>query len=287
MELGTVVAILALVAIVGIGVWFVAIAVVALAYGRFYHDAAERDGRARYFRPGVRACWLGPLLRWVFRFELDERAQAEKPVGPEPALFVCRPHGLLTVSAWLTFLLDGYAQPHRRVLLAVHSYWFVVPGVRELALLLGCIDVSRDSIVEALAHGFSVAVMPGGIREMGPPVVPQPATPGVVRIAEEFQVPLVPVLFTGEPDLFWYCDPEPRPVAAARSCCIRRCRLPLPLPCFPRCCWRRPRLRAVFGTTLWAFAAWRSEAALAVRLKKEEERLLQECHNAEADGERE
>lgn len=272
MELGLFVGFVALFVVLWISIGTVLWPVSVLFYGSYYYDKGESDGRARYFRPAARKTFLGPTLQWLFRFRLE--TEGAQPIPPGPVIFACRPHGILSVSVWLTFLLEGYRPPpHRRVLLAVHSFWFTVPGVRELALLFGCIDVGYESIVNALAHGFSVAVLPGGIREMGPPVVPLPEKPGIVKIAEELHVPIVPVFFAGEPGLFWLWHTEPQVIGECRACCIRCCRLPFPLLCFPRCCWHRPRLATVFGRALVAHSPLDGTEPLAVRLKKAEERL--------------
>lgn len=218
-----------------------------IVYGYWYWDGSESDGKARRFVPSVRRTWIGPFLRWCLRHEIVQ--DPLRPVPPGPVLFVCRPHGILVVSAWLTFLTTNALSSRRPVLLAIHSIVFSLPLCRELALLLGCIDVSRDSIEAALAHGYSVAVLPGGVREMGPPVVPLPRVPGICKVAAEYAVPIIPVFFKGEEELFAVWAYEPFFLRWVRGWCIRHLRLPFPLFWLPRF-WRRHTLRTHVGKAL-------------------------------------
>lgn len=254
---------------IGVTAWVTMVA--TLAYGRFYYDKAECDGTARYYWPAARSTFVGALLRRLLRHELVE---APSSLPPGPVLFACRPHGIFVVSAWLTFLLGAYERPPRpRVLLAIHSVIFAIPGLREFALMLGCIDVSRASIEAALARGYSVAVLPGGVKEMGPSVVPLPDEPGIVKLAQDYDVPLVPVWFGGEVALFWVWHGEPRWVAAARALCITRWRIPFPLFWCPRF-WRVPRLRTIMGDPVAAGGA-NGNTPLHVSLKENEAALRQ------------
>jgi hypothetical protein len=133
-------------------------------------------------------------------------------------------------------------------LLAVHSIIFKLPLLRELALALGCIDVGRESILAALAHGHRVAVLPGGVREVAG--MPEPEGPsGLVRLAHEYAIPLVPVHFGGEADLCWVWAGEPAWLRALREWLIRKTRAPFPLFFVPRV-WRRPQLKTVIGEAL-------------------------------------
>jgi 1-acyl-sn-glycerol-3-phosphate acyltransferase len=216
-----------------------------LFHGYWYWNGAEANGKAADFRQGLRR-WLGS----VAPHHTIQRRPPDSALPPGPVLFACRPHGILVVSAWLSFLTGRMdRRAHRPTLLAVHSILFSLPGLRELALALGCIDVGRESIERALSAGYSVALLPGGVREMAN--LPMPKHPGIVRLAFDDQVPLVPVYFGGEDKLCWVWPSaqEPRVLQWLREVCIRRLRLPFPLPFFPRF-WDLPRLVTVVGEAL-------------------------------------
>jgi 1-acyl-sn-glycerol-3-phosphate acyltransferase len=216
----------------------------ALFYGWWYWSRAESIGTAPAYWPAARR-WANTILPYhTFRLP-------ETPLPPGPLLYACRPHGILVVSAWLTFLtgrMDSSRPGQKPTLLAVHSIIFKLPVLRELALALGCIDVGRESILAALAQGYRVAVLPGGVREMaGMPESSDP--PGIVRLAHEYKVPLVAVYFGGEAELCWVWAGEPAWLKHLREWLIRKTRAPFPLFFVPRV-WRWPRLVTVVGEAL-------------------------------------
>jgi 2-acylglycerol O-acyltransferase 2 len=145
-------------------------AAAALLYAPSYYDGAERTGAraSRWFR----RLRFWRALRWWTGFE----ARWPDP-GPDglggiagPAVVAVHPHGFLPVSAAIAFALVGAPGPvipglARDPLLAVTSLLFLAPGVRELALWSGCVDASRDVLLELLRAGRVVVLAPGGIRE--------------------------------------------------------------------------------------------------------------------------
>jgi len=212
----------------------------ALFYGWWYWSRAECVGTAPAYWPAARH-WADFLLPH------HTVKLPEAPLPPGPLLFACRPHGILVVSAWLTFLtgrLDARRPGPKPTLLAVHSILFKIPLLRELALALGCIDVGRESILAALSHGYRVAVLPGGVREMAG-MVENPGPTGLEKLAAEYGVPLVQVHFGGEADLCWVWTGEPRWLKNLREWLIRKTRAPFPLFFVPRV-WRWPRLETTF-----------------------------------------
>jgi hypothetical protein len=283
MEL-TVIAALVVAALVSlIGASFVVGFLVATLYDLYSRDGSERRGDGRRFHPWLRNArpfrWLKALLAY-------ELKKYETPPPAGPVLYACRPHGMLAVSAWLTFL-DGTmdrrlgnprATDTRPVLLAVHSVLFSLPLVRDLALALGCIDVSRESIEAALAHGYSVAVLPGGVREMGAPLaaLPQSELPGVVKVAWDYDMPLVPVYFGGEAQLCWVWKNEPRVVKWLRAQSFRWTRLFFPLPFCVRF-WCLPALRTVMGAALRPSECAGSANELGTALREAENRLKKQA----------
>ncbi len=222
---------------------------VTLWYGKHYWRGQEKQYKPNYIWTGARGSWFWRVLRkW-----LNHHVSYPKELVPSgPVIYICRPHGVFAVSAWLTVLsgeLDRDILVHdtrylhmkrHHVLLAVHSYWFLLPGIRELALALGFIDASRESILYALEQRFSVAVLPGGVKEMGPPLLPIPDEPGILRLAQERKVPVVATYLRGEEDLFWVWHGEWRWIKAMRRVSYDWIGLFFPLIFCPRF-WNWPK----------------------------------------------
>lgn len=206
--------ILFLLGIIGlVGTLALVLSVAALVYAEHYaHSGEESHYTGRFLKTSWRHGWVWHALQHWFQHSYT-------PIQPfllsdGPVLFVCQPHGVLALSAALTFLSGAADRPRSRVLVAVHSlYWRIplpyghsisFPGVRNLMLALGCIDRSRESIEYALGQGFSVAVLPGGVLEMGPPLLPLKRPLGILTLAWELgEIPIVPVIHQGEEDLCW------------------------------------------------------------------------------------
>lgn len=86
----------------------------------------------------------------------------------------------------------------------VASVLFRIPIVREILLLLGCIDASKSNAVAALRQGSSLVVLPGGIPEMilaeeGKELMYLAKRKGFVKLAIEENVKaIVPIICIGE-----------------------------------------------------------------------------------------
>ena len=231
---------------------------------------APRDGLAGWFVPRSRQL---RAVHWLRRKLAHQLTLPPASLPPGPVLYACRPHGVLATSACLTFLTGAAdRRAHKPTLLAVHSAIFNVPVMREVALAFGCIDVSRDSIEAALCNGFSVAVLPGGVREMGAPLLPMPELPGVVKLAHAYNVPLVPVHFGGEQELCWVWKNEPLLIRWMRLQTYAWIGLYFPLVFCPRV-WNMPTLHTRMGPAFENPHAMGSAADLGTALKRAEQAL--------------
>ena len=94
----------------------------------------------------------------------------------KPVVFAGHPHGLFAIGSLLmvglpegerrgTTRTKPVADMWRRVVPCVHRHVFAVPFLRDLALLLGAVDVTRDNMTRML-ESRSIYVAPGGCREM-------------------------------------------------------------------------------------------------------------------------
>ena len=185
----------ALFASFGVGIGFCMGFLVSLAYGSYYYDRSERDGRRNW--PALRGSSLWAPVRGYFSFQtvgLEEKLEDRS----RPVIYACRPHGLFAFSCLLAFAVN----PKSRVRCGVHRLIFWVPLLSDLAVWLGAFDVTKENIEGMLERGESVALVPGGAREMIPGVDPR-SHRGFLRIAHEKGAPVVCVHFEGEQELFW------------------------------------------------------------------------------------
>ena len=151
------------------------------------------------------------------------------------ALFICFPHGLLGHSWLLHFCYQISTWPHPipRPFLAVHSIFFRIPFLKDVAELFHCIEAKEDIIASYLKKGHSVAILVGGVQEMlyngsQPIKLIVKKRKGYIRIAKSCQVPIVPMFTVGENELFpnetWW------PWKTLSDLVFKWTHIPLPLP---------------------------------------------------------
>lgn len=96
---------------------------------------------------------LGRVFRHFYKFKV----QGSLPSGP--VVYAHHPHGMLSMSAALLYLTEV---PNVR--LAVHQFFFIVPGLRDLCQWMGLTNIGPETGL-FLSRGTSVAIVPGGVRE--------------------------------------------------------------------------------------------------------------------------
>ncbi len=187
-------------------------------YLPLYLDRRERRGSA--FKPRV-ACWPGWRFVWrrVFRMPLAEVRLHDAAAFGSPGaqrIYGSHPHGVASLHHMGMMMCppvckEGASfeavcpQAGRHELAA--SVLFRLPGLRERALAVGCIDASRGVVDRALRAGKSIGLMVGGEQEQllsrrGRHVVYVNARKGIVKMALRHGVPLVPCYCFGESELY-------------------------------------------------------------------------------------
>ncbi len=146
---------------------------------------------------------IGRNIRETFFLKGIENLEDKKAY-----LFLAHPHGLFSMAPFFHWgiQLGGWSS-EKPVKIAIHSIFFKIPFVRELMEANHCIEVNEDEIRTTLESGTSVVVLTGGVQEISqtePGVLKLvlKKRQGVIRIAKELHVPIVPVLTFGENELF-------------------------------------------------------------------------------------
>ena len=126
-----------------------------------------------------------------------------------PALYLCHPHGLLSITWFLHFCLRVTSWPSTKIpKVAISSIFFRFPIIKELAESNNAIPAGEEAIIEALQKGDSVAVLLGGVDELyhsledGPMKLVLEKRKGYARIARKTGVPLIPLITFGEERVF-------------------------------------------------------------------------------------
>jgi len=119
----------------------------------------------------VRRWWLWRRLRERLHYEvIDENGDRPEISPTEQLVFAVAPHGPLCFSMMLTWVFDNpdspLVQKNREVIPMVSSQVLWVPVLGLLARLCGCQDISRDNFQTQLGRYKSIAMAPGGAREI-------------------------------------------------------------------------------------------------------------------------
>jgi len=152
------------------------------------------------------------MLVWkdIFDYEFVGEPLPDKE---QPCIYALAPHGVFTASTIMGFALNGdmvHVKP------AASSILFTLPILKEFAGLGGAIRANRKDIIAALQCRDSVAICPGGIREL-PGLDPDRVKAGngfvqregFIKIAKATNVSVVPVWVDGEEELYdvWHWSP--------------------------------------------------------------------------------
>jgi 1-acyl-sn-glycerol-3-phosphate acyltransferase len=128
---------------------------------------------------------------------------------------VCaHPHGMLPLGFCANLVACSYdkgdasslsALANARVAVASFAFW--IPGLREFYHALGCIDASKASLKCALDKGSTVIVCPGGASEAlhtdpDEDVALLSGRTGFIRLAFEHGASVVPAYTFGEADIW-------------------------------------------------------------------------------------
>lgn len=232
----------------------------------------------------------------------EEYDYARNAANGAQFLFATHPHGLMSLDHFLLFtdsvgFLSRVAPLPRRDLGATAV--FLTPLLREVCLWLGTVDASSSTARRVLERGYSMQLYPGGLQEQvgtdhSHPMVVARDRMGFLKLALQYDVPVVPVYCFGEDRLYRVL----RVFRPLQRWLVRNLRLGLPfaigrLDSFGVLPFARP-LHAVVGAPLWprgvceetqaAAHKARCESMQPDRLKADKAALSLAAKDAKANG---
>lgn len=167
------------------------------------------------FMPTATRPWFMGTFSWRWFLEyLSVRYVYKSGEAPPPGqyLYLLMPHGLYPFSGACTGL-STLREVFPQMRIAAADIAFRIPFIRQLLGYIGSIRADKASISRALKNGDSVGLFPGGIAEMvrtdaNTERLLLKSRKGVVKIAMEHKVPLVPVYVFGQ-SVLWSHLPLP------------------------------------------------------------------------------
>lgn len=214
--------------------WSTCIALMVLcAYVPFYVDGAEyypqsyRVSRRFMYRP------VWKIIAAYFPSAMTVDFDTTRLSADAQCIFACHPHGVTAISHILTMtdavgFLSRVTRRSRGDICA--SILFAVPLIREIILLLGCVDASLPTCHRVLSSGYSLQLFVGGEREQlltddTQPIAYVTKRRGFIRLALQYQIPIVPIYTFGEDRLYsvWH------PFFKAREWITKRFRIAIPV----------------------------------------------------------
>jgi len=161
---------------------------------------------------GFKVRWFQKLP--IFKFfskSLEAKILIEEDLDHDKPYIFCQfPHGTCTLSHGLTMtdclgMLTKIHRGDRRDLAA--SVLFLFPIVKEILLLLGCVDAGASTAHYNLKKGRSILIFVGGEKEQmwttpGEHKIYLKNRKGFVKLALQYGVDLVPMYCFGEVDAY-------------------------------------------------------------------------------------
>ena len=149
-------------------------------------------------------------IGWMPAANYNEIFPVKGTVPSSPCIYALHPHGLvsLTTAAHLLNKHSPLFPVYHDNFVAVHSLLFKFPILRECLLWAGCMPVTSDHMKSMLARGHSIVLAPGGVKEIefckdgtNEEIWSLKKHTGYLRLAQEYNVPIVPIYVEGEQDL--------------------------------------------------------------------------------------
>lgn len=182
-----------------------------IAFTLFAICMSWRPARSEWMRKS----FVGPSLRSAAGYNFQTADDSTELHADSQYIFAMHPHGLLCFSEMLTFVFDSPFTPIEKFaqqavpLVATELLW--IPVLGHWACSLGCESVDRENMTQLLKQKKSVAITPGGVREVK--YTPQ-CTGGkiVLRKSLHFlklayplkEVRVVPILTIGESSCYTF-----------------------------------------------------------------------------------
>lgn len=157
--------------------------------------------------------WFRSFWGWnwfrkeYFQLEYVDPHNVMKSVNTHQYMFAIHTHGVYPVTMIMLFSVGGEEMLH--VKSVATNLLFKVPLLKEFAGLAGAIPANRKDMLAALQCGDSLAMCPGGIREVfqDPIIVKRK---GFLQIAMAANVDVVPIWSPKENDTYSVWLPWPR-----------------------------------------------------------------------------
>jgi hypothetical protein len=185
----------------------------ALVYGRYYNDGAEYHGH--YASRKLRSSFIWPLLRrWFGHRIVFQNKSNSKIQGGQ--LYACYPHGMFALNVVLTFCAPN-VKTNATIYAGAHRIAFVLPVIREIFLLMGCISIDWKTIKHHIDQKHVVVIIPEGVRGMGKPLPGTKPREGFLKHSHEASIPIVPVFGHNETKIYKYWENEWGWITAIRS----------------------------------------------------------------------
>ena len=163
--------------------------------------------------------WLGEIHTFMLRafstvlgVRLPNGFEVPPNFDPDRQYFFCfHPHGAVTWTAFCfgaTMITNNGTSPLRRQMMCgIADVLFSIPIIRELLLFSNARSANPKVMGECANNGLSLALNPGGVHEQLQYRNDQeeayfPNNLGFIRIALRHGVPLVPMYFFGENQIF-------------------------------------------------------------------------------------
>ncbi|CAM9117060.1 unnamed protein product, partial [Ectocarpus fasciculatus] len=176
-----------------------------VGYLPFYFNKYEK--RSGYMWPLFQRLPIWKLISYYHSSEVV----AEAPLDEKQQYIFCMfPHGACSINHFLTMtdncgMLSKIYTGERRDLVA--SVLFMIPGLREMLLFLGCVDAGSKTAKHNLSKGYSLFIYIGGekeqlMTEVGEHHVYLKSRKGFVKLALSSGSALVPMYAFGENDCY-------------------------------------------------------------------------------------
>lgn len=179
-----------------------------LLYLPSYVDDAEKTG-TRLSERLIRSS-VFKFIKWYFSLEIVVPYGKLDP--KKQYVIAVHPHGFIPLGTLVNLLsrvndIQGRWLNGVKLRTLAASFCFYIPGYRDFILGGGVIDAARYNAQNALAHGFSLALVPGGASEAlyampGRNTLVLKKRKGFVKLAIEAGADLVPVYSFGENDCY-------------------------------------------------------------------------------------
>jgi hypothetical protein len=154
--------------------------------------------------------WIIGNSQSYFSFKVEFESY-EEVNDAGPSIFVLEPHGVFPVTLfWGSLNL----LPKQKILCCLSSSIFLVPMAKHILTWAGAISADKSSIIKHLKQDYSVTICPGGVQEVrylgnkNECVMYLKSRVGVVKLALEQGVPMIPVVTFGLQNTYDFWVPE-------------------------------------------------------------------------------